>query len=138
MFLCSAELFLGHAHLHSPDSFRGVITGCTDEFREMVSWVAKTKHSQDAVVVSDGRSEVARKQIREVLASTVGDDFLELWVIYEMETSLHKDVRNPQRKIAWSSNQGAEGPRLSRFVYELWRGNKLQPELHRGAFSKSC
>ena len=102
MFLCSAELFLGHSYLHNPEVFRGVITGCAPEFKEMVKWLVTAKQNQDVVVVTDGRSEVARKQIRELLTSVVGDDFLELWVVYDMELTLHKDVRNPKRKIAWS------------------------------------
>ena len=31
------------------------------------------------------------------------DDFVELWVIYDQETSMGKDVRNPKRKLPWSS-----------------------------------
>ena len=68
----------------------------------MVKWLVTAKQNQDVVVVADGRSEVARKQIRELLTNLVGDDFLELWVVYNMETTLHKDVRNPKRKTAWS------------------------------------
>jgi len=67
-----------------------------------VKWLVTAKQNQDVVVVADGRSEVARKQIRELLTVAAGDDFLELWVVYDMETTLHKDVRNPKRKTAWS------------------------------------
>ena len=61
-----------------------------------------TKKDADAVVVSDGRSDVARRQLREVFAQSLGDGYAELWIIYDMETSLHQDVRNPKRKLAWS------------------------------------
>ena len=53
-------------------------------------------------MVGDGRSDIARTQIREVLKEVTGDAFTELWVVYDMEQSLHTDVRNPKRKIAWS------------------------------------
>ena len=61
------------------------------------------KTSADTVVVSDGRSEVARKQLRELFTTAVpSENFVELWMIYDMETSLHQDVRNPKRKQAFS------------------------------------
>ena len=85
--------------------YRGVITGCSSEFKELVkSLIAGKQNDDDVLVVSDGRSEVARKQIRSLFASLLGDDyFMELWIIYDMETSLKQDVRNPKRKVAWSS-----------------------------------
>ena len=62
------------------------------------------KRDEDVLVVSDGRSDVARKQIRSLLTSLLGDNyFMELWVVYDMETSLKHDVRSPKRKVAWSS-----------------------------------
>lgn len=104
LFLACAELFPGHSSTHSNDIFRGVITGCTAEFNELVKWMVTAKQQTDVVVIADGRSEVARKQIRNLLTSIVSDDFVELWVIYDMETKLHTDVRNPKRKLAWSSS----------------------------------
>ena len=55
------------------------------------------------MAIADGRSDSARNQIRDWLKSAIGDDFLELWVVYEMETALGTDVRNPKRKNAWSA-----------------------------------
>ena len=55
------------------------------------------------MIVSDGRSDAARNQIRTYFTSTVGDgNYRELWVVYDMEASLKTDVRNPKRKVAWS------------------------------------
>ena len=104
MFLVCAEMFPGHASMHSPKMFRGVIAGASPEFKELVKWVVTAKKQMDVVIISDGRSDVARRQIREVLNAAVGDEFVELWVLYDMETSLHTDVRNPKRKLAWSSS----------------------------------
>ena len=102
MFLLSAELFPGHSQMHSPEMFRGIVSGCADFFREMVKWVFVAKQNADVVIISDGRSEVARKQIRDLLSNLTNGDFMELWVVYDLETSLHQDVRNPKRKVAWS------------------------------------
>ena len=84
--------------------FRGVITGCTPDFKELVTWLINSKQNDDVLVVSDGRSEVARKQLRELFTTALDDSFTELWIIYDMETSLHQDVRNPKRKLAWSGS----------------------------------
>ena len=83
--------------------FRGVITGCTPDFKELVTWLINSKQNDDVLVVSDGRSEVARKQLRELFTAKLGDKFTELFIIYEMETTLHQDVRNPKRKLAFSN-----------------------------------
>ena len=37
-----------------------------------------------------------------MVKSAVGDEFLELWVVYEMEVRLNTDARNPKRKVAGS------------------------------------
>jgi hypothetical protein len=103
MFLCFAELFPLHVKTHCPDSFRGVITDCAPEFLEVVKWLVMAKQPADSLIISDGRSEVARRHIRDLLTKLCNDDFTELWVIYDMETSLHTDVRNPKRKVAWSA-----------------------------------
>ena len=68
-----------------------------------MAFALSAKQSADVVLITDGRSEGMRSAIREMVKSAVGDDFLELWVVYDMETSLATDVRNPQRKVAWSS-----------------------------------
>ena len=55
-------------------------------------------------LASTSPSPLARKQIRAMFTETVGDEeFIELWVVYDLETSLRQDVRNPKRKLAWSS-----------------------------------
>ena len=85
--------------------YRGVITGCSSEFKELVkSLIAGKQNDDDVLVVSDGRSEGGRKQIRLLFTSVLGDNyFMALWVIYDTETTLKQDVRNPKRKVAWSS-----------------------------------
>ena len=132
LFICSAELFPGHGQLHNPDMFRGVITGCTPEFKDLVKWLVAAKDSQDQLIIGDGRSEVARKQIRDLLTGSVADPFIELWVIYDMETSLHLDVRNPKRKLAWS------GANMETLFLILPTKNKGQRNLDaRDLFNKS-
>ena len=55
----------------------------------------------DVLIVSDGRSVCARRQIRTLLSTAVGDDFYsEIVVAYALETSLRNDVRHPKRKVA--------------------------------------
>ena len=103
MFLLCAELFPQHVQQHSPEAFRGVIGGISTGFKELAKWACTAKQAMDVVIISDGRSDAARRQIRELLKTIVGDDFTELWVIYDMDTTLHTDVRNPKRKVAWSS-----------------------------------
>ena len=103
MFLLCAELFPFHSQLHGPDTFRGIPTTCSPEFQNLINWVITAKQQADVVIIADGRSDTARDHIRTFLKSAVGDDFTELWVLYNMETSLSTDVRNPKRKVAWSS-----------------------------------
>ena len=55
----------------------------------------------DIVVVADGRSECARREIRKEFESHLEYDFLERWIIYEGEACLSQDLRNVKRKIAW-------------------------------------
>ena len=85
--------------------FRGVITGCAAEFKDLVKMlVTGVLNDDDVVLVSDGRSESARSQIRSLLTTVLGDNLcMELWVIYDMGATLKQDVRNPKRKVAWSS-----------------------------------
>ena len=72
------------------------------EFKQLVAFALLAKQSADVVLITDGRSEGMRSAIREMVKSAVGDEFLELWVVYDMETRLNTDVRNPKRKVAWS------------------------------------
>ena len=103
LWLACAELFPEHAKLHHPDAFRGVPLQCATEFQDLIGWMAQAKDSKDAAVIADGRSEIVRKAVREKMTSAVGDsEFIELWLVYDMETSLNTDVRNPKRKLAWS------------------------------------
>ena len=44
----------------------------------------EAKPSADAVLITDGRSEGMRSAIREMVKSAVGDEFIELWVVYDM------------------------------------------------------
>lgn len=99
LYVASAELFGPHNKTHDPDSFRGMIGGISTEFREVVKWLSSCKAGNDVVLVTDGRSDEMRKDLRklfEPLSPT------ELWTIYDMEGSLNTDVRNPKRKVAWS------------------------------------
>ena len=96
----SAELFPPHASAHAPDMFRGVPSHPSGEFRDLVTFALTAKQSADVVLIADGRSEGMRSAIRELVKTAVGDDFLELWVVYDMETSLNSDARNPKRKVA--------------------------------------
>ena len=101
--MASAELFPEHAKVSAMDTFRGVITGISSEFKDLMKWLVTAKRPADVALIGDGRSDVARIQIREILKELVGGDgFTELWIVYDMEKSLHTDVRNPKRKIAWS------------------------------------
>ena len=102
LLLACAEQFPAHSSSHGPESFRGVPLQCSPEFTELVEWLTKAKHTADVVVIADGRSEIVRNSIRKTSQSAYGDDFLELWVVFDMETLLNTDVRNPKRKLAWS------------------------------------
>ena len=102
LFLLSAELFPGHALQHTPDTFRGVIGGIDKEFKQALAWMFKARTPTDIVVVSDGRSESARRQIRKEFETEFEQGFTELWLIYEGESALGRDPRNPKRKLAWS------------------------------------
>ena len=92
----SAELFPPHASTHAPDMFRGVPSHPSGEFKDLVAFALAAKQSADVVLIADGRSEGMRSAIREVVKTAVGDEFLELRVVYCMETSLNIDVRDPQ------------------------------------------
>ena len=98
----SAELFPPHASNHAPDTFRGVLSHPSNEFKHLVAAALEAKQSADAVLITDGRSEGMRSAIREMVESAVGDEFMELRVSCDMGTRLNTDVRNPARKVAWS------------------------------------
>ena len=86
----------------------------------------------DVVIVSDGRSEAIRKEIRAIFTKVVGeDDFMELWVIYNSETTMRQDVRNPKRKLAWCS-QNME----VLFVKLPWKAKGQRKLIARDLFTK--
>ena len=103
MFVCFAELYPGHATQHTPEMFRGVIAGITPEFKELIRWVVNAKQQLDVVIISDGRSDTARSQIRELLKTLVPDDVLELWMVYDLEASLRTDPRNVKRRLPFTA-----------------------------------
>ena len=133
MLLCSAELFLGHALTHNSNTFRGIVSAVGEGFKETFMFLTTAMEKQDILLVADGRSEVARKEIRELLSKLVGDDaFTELWIVYDLETSLRQDVRNPKRKLAWS------GQNMETLFVILPQKNKGQRHLvARNLFTKS-
>ena len=61
----------------------------------------KQREPSDIVIVADGRSECVRREIRKTFEADKEEDFLELCVVYEGESHLNRDVRNPKRKIAF-------------------------------------
>ena len=70
----------------------------------MVKLVLVAALKDDVVIVSDGRSESIRKEIHGIFTATLSEDeFMELWLVYDLETSMRQDVRNPKRKLPWSS-----------------------------------
>ena len=105
LFLCCAELFLGHEAIFNRETFRGILPSCSSFFKELVKVLLVGAQRDDIVLVSDGRSESIRKDIRNIFQTQLREEeFIELWVIYSLETSLRQDVRNPKRKLAWSSH----------------------------------
>ncbi len=102
MLLMSSDLFPKHADVHSEECFRGAPNTCASEFKALVSWALTSKQHEDVILIADGRSACTRTAIREKLPSAIGDEFIELWVVYDMDTKLHTDVRHPKRTHAWS------------------------------------
>ena len=101
MYLCSAELCPQHSSTQKGDSFRGLISGISEPFKDIVKFLCMKVQDSDVLIVSDGRSVCARRQIRTLLSTGVGDDFYsEIVVAYALETSLRNDVRHPKRKVA--------------------------------------
>ena len=105
LFLCCAELYLGHEEKWNRDTFRGILPSCSSFFKDLVKVLLGAGQRDDIVIVSDGRSESIRRDVRALfMAQLAEDEFIELWVIYDLETSMRQDVRNPKRKLAWSSH----------------------------------
>ena len=104
MYICFAELFPGHEVVINSETFRG-IPRCSKEFKELVKVLLKAAKKEDVVIVSDGRSDVVQKEVRAVFTEHCPEDvWIEIWVIYDLETSMQQDVRNPKRKVAWGSH----------------------------------
>ena len=105
MYICFAELFPGHEKIMNPETFRGLIPRCSEEFKDLVKILLKAAQKDDVVIVSDGRSYVVQKEIRAVFTEHCQEDeWMEIWVIYDLETTMRQDVRNPKRKLAWGSH----------------------------------
>ena len=74
LFLLSAELFPAHASIHSPDMFKEI--GHIDmEFYNTIAWMLKQRDQTDIVVVSDGRGDLARREIRKVFEKESCEEF---------------------------------------------------------------
>ena len=75
------------------------------EFNAAIVWMLKQRGQTDIVVVSDGRSDCARMEIRTVFEKEICEecDIFEFWVVYEGASSFGRDPSNPKRKLAWSS-----------------------------------
>ena len=102
-------------------------------FIELVKVALTCALKDDVVIVSDGRSESIRREIRAVFMATLKEeDFIELWFIYNLETSMQQDVRNPKRKLAWSS-QNME----VLFVKLPWKSKGQRKLVARDLFTKS-
>ena len=85
MYLSCAELFLGHEGHFTNETFRGLLSCCSTDFKEAVKLLLMKSEKDDVVIVSDGRSELIRKEIRAILTATAGEEeFIELWVIYNL------------------------------------------------------
>ena len=95
LFLLSTDPFPAHASTHSPDMSKGSMRRLS---------MLKQRGQTDIVVVSDGRNDCARMEIRKVFGREFCEecDCLELWIVYEDEPCLGRDPRNPKRKLAWS------------------------------------
>ena len=75
LFLLPADLFLAHASTHSPDMSKGI--GNIDrEFNTAIVWMLKQRGQTDIVVVSDGRSDCARMEIRKVFEKEICKDYV--------------------------------------------------------------
>ena len=102
LFLACVELFPQHSGVHGEETFRGIPQQLSTEFKNLMQWLASTKTENDIVGIADGRSEVVRNEVRQIMKTAFGDETMELWITYSMETSLKSDLRNPKRKLAWS------------------------------------
>ena len=124
MYICFAELFPGHESTQNSETFRGLLPDCSSQFIDMVTLLLTTSGPDDAVIVADGRSAVIQEKLRALFASTLDvNDYMKIWVVYELETCLWQDVRNPKRKLAWS------GENIEILYVELPRKAKGQRKL---------
>ena len=67
-------MFPGHAVTQTQEMFRSIVAACSEGFTEIVKFLTTAMDKTDVFVIADGRSEVARTEIRELLASLVGGD----------------------------------------------------------------
>ena len=73
VFLLSTDPFPARASTHSPDMSKGI--GNIDrEFNAAIVWMLKQRGQTDIVVVSDGRSDCARMEIRKVFEREIGEE----------------------------------------------------------------
>ena len=100
LYWLAADLFPKHTERQGDESFRGGVEP-SREFADCIRCTLKMNDSKDVLLIADGRSETVRKSIRDVLTSD-GAPLNELWIVYDMETKLHTDIRNPKRKNAFS------------------------------------
>ena len=75
LWLLSAELFPAHVRDHSPDTFRLFHGSIRQDLRTAIAWMLKQRSQMDIVVVADGRSECARREIRKEFESHLEYDF---------------------------------------------------------------
>ena len=82
LLLCSAELCPGHALQDTDDTFHGIIPGISEHFKDMIRLAAERLGENDVFCIGDGRSDSARRQIRDFLTSAVGgDQVTQLWIM---------------------------------------------------------
>ena len=86
MYFCCAELFPGHEAHFAQETFCGLLSACSHDFKEVVKLMLMSSERDDVVIVSDGRSELTRRTLRALFISCLSDEeFLELWVIYNLD-----------------------------------------------------
>ena len=65
LWLLSAELFPAHVRDHTPDTHKLLHGSIHQDFKTAIAWMLKQRSQMDIVVVADGRSECARREIRK-------------------------------------------------------------------------
>ena len=88
--MLSAELFPHHAQVHTDDMFRGMIGAISSEFQEALQWIFKIRQRTDTVLVTDGRSETARRGIRQAFEKE-----------FETITLSYGSSTRERRPLAW-------------------------------------